>query len=344
MITKNYKIRPLLCDKNRYMARVLIAVFVLFMSSCDEQECRDAVVPVPVELEVHRIDQQLFQCKSASEVETLLKKQPKFAQLFLDADEYPSNQILADRIFQLIQNPSIDTLYQESVTAFNNLEGIVSEIKEALGRLKVYYPNSPTPIIQTAVTGLYKDLVITNEEIIIGMDFFIGENASYPPLQIPEYISKRYTTTHLPANIIQFISSQYIQQSAGETMLAEMIDHGKSYYLLSTLLPCTPEHILMGYSQKEWKDAFENDKIIWANFIENELLYETNHQMKQKFLGERPNVYEIGEECPGRIGRWLGWQIVKSYANRSGVGVKELMAEKDANKIFRLSEYKPSGS
>lgn len=326
------------------MQRVLLVVCVLFISSCTKQECSKAIEPVSVELEVQRIDQQLFQSGSVNEVVALLDEHEKFARLFLDADEYPSNQILAERIFQLIQNPSIDTLYDEAMNAFSNMDDLIAEIEDGLGRLKGYFPTAPTPVIQTAVTGLYKDLIITNEQIIIGMDFFIGETASYPPQQIPDYILSRYDTEHLPANIMQFISSQYIQQSEGESMLSEMIDHGKSYYLLSKLLPCTPEHILMGYTTEEWEDSFENDEIIWANFIENELLYETNHQMKQKFLGERPNVYEIGEKCPGRIGRWLGWQIVKSYAEKSGVGVQDLMAEKDAKKVFRLSEYKPSGS
>jgi len=122
-----------------------------------------------------------------------------------------------------------------------------------------------------------------------------------------------------------------------------MIDHGKSYYLLSKLLPCTSENILIGYTEEEWKESFENDAIIWANFVENKLLYETNHQMKQKFLGERPNVYEIGEKCPGRIGRWLGWQIVKSYVDQTGVSVQGLMNETDANKLFSASKYKPLG-
>ena len=325
------------------MPRVLTIVFLLFITSCQNESCRDTVTPNTIVLEVQRIDTELFQAQSIDDIENVLEKYDSFARLFLDADEYPSRQILADRIFQLLQNPSIDTLYAESTQAFEDMDGIVSDVERALGRLQVFYPNAPTPFIQTAVSGLYKDLVITNEQIIIGMDFFIGKGASYPPQQIPDYILKRYTTAHLPANIMQFISSQFIQQSTGETMLAEMIDHGKSYYLLSKLLPCTPEHILMGYTQEEWKDANDNDATIWANFIQNELLYETNHQMKQKFLGERPNVYEIAEKCPGRIGRWLGWQIVKSYVDNTGTSTQSLMAERDANQIFRRSEYKPSG-
>ena len=325
------------------MPRVLFIGLLLFVLSCNDEICRDSVTPKSIELEVQRIDSELFQSSSVQEIENVLNRHDSFARLFLDADEYPSREILADRMFQLLQNPSIDTLYNESVEAFLNIDELILTIQEALGRLQVFFPNAPTPVLQTAVTGLYKDLVITNEQIIIGMDFFIGRNASYPPQQIPDYILKRYTVEHLPANIMQFISSQFIRQSAGETMLAEMIDHGKSYFLLSKLLPCTPENILMGYTQEEWKDSFENDATIWASFIENELLYETNHQMKQKFLGERPNVYEIGEKCPGRIGRWLGWQIVKSYVDQTGAGVEDLMAEQDANLIFRRSEYKPSG-
>ena len=127
-------------------------------------------------------------------------------------------------------------------------------------------------------------------------------------------------------------------------MLSEMIDYGKSYYLLSKILPCTPERILIGYTEEEWEDVFENDQIIWANFVQNEWLYETNHTIKQKFLGERPNVYEIGDKCPGRIGRWLGWQIVNAYAEKSGASVTEIMSERDLNKLFAASGYKPSGS
>ena len=326
------------------MHRVLLILSILLFVGCSQETCRETVDAVPIQLEIQRIDKELFQTQSAIQIEELLDKYPAFSKLFLDADQYPNNAVLAESIFNLIQNPSIDTLYQESLDAFQDIDQLMEELGEAFGKLSVYYPATRIPVVQTAVTGLYKDLIISNEQIIIGMDFFIGPDASYPPQQIPEYILNRYDTKHLPSNIMQFISSQYIQQSKGESMLAEMIDHGKSYYLLSKILPCTPENILIGYTDQEWEDALENDAIIWANFIENELLYSTDHQMKQKFLGERPNVYEISERCPGRIGRWLGWQIVKSYVEKTGASVQTLMEEPDANKVFRLSGYKPSGS
>jgi len=316
---------------------------VLF-AGCSNDSCRESIAPVSVTLQVNRLDQDLFDASTPDDIKILLENNPPFANYFLQADQYPSDTILPNQLFDLLQNKAIDTLYQESLQAFSNLDGLISELQEAYGRLTAIYPETRLPVIQTAFTGLYKDLFISNEQVIIGMEFFIGEDASYQPKEIPAYILKRYTVEHLPSNIMQFVSSQFIATSKGESMLAEMIDYGKSYYLLSKLLPCTPENILMGYTEEEWSDSFENDQIIWANFIQNELLYETNHQIKQKFLGERPNVYEIGDKCPGRIARWVGWQIVKAYAEKTGISVTELMKETDANKIFRVSQYKPSGS
>ncbi len=313
---------------------------VLF-SSCSPETCRDSVAPVSVKLEVERLEEKLFQARTAKEVELFLSENREFSDFFLDANQYPSDSILATRVFTLISNPSIDTLFLESLQAFNAFDEMVDQIEQAIGRLKYYYPETTTPKIQTVVTGLYKDLFISNNYIMIGMDFFIGENASYKPLDIPNYILRRYNSEHLPSIIVKFISSQYAAQGKGESMLTEMIDFGKAYYLLSKIMPCTPERILIGYTKEEWNDTFEYESIIWANFIQNELLYETSHLVKQKFLAERPNVYEIGDKCPGRIGAWLGWQIVNAYAEKTGVTVQQLMAETDHNKIFTQSGYKP---
>lgn len=323
------------------MRAVVLMFTMVFLVSCQNESCREAISPVKVSLKTHRLEQELFKSESEADVIAFLDQNDRLAKVFLHAEEYPSNEILGKKLFQLIKNPSIDTLYTEANEAFENFGLLKSEIEEGLGRLKALYPETPSPELMTIVTGFYNDLLITHKEVIIGMDFFIGEGATYKPQEIPDYILRRYNREHLPSIILKFISSQYVKPSEGETMLAEMIDHGKSLYLTSYLLPCTPENIIMGYTEDEWRDVFENDQIIWANFVTNKWLFETSHFMKQKFIGERPNVYEIGEKCPGRIGQWLGWQIINDYVSETGISITELMAETDANKIFNQSGYKP---
>lgn len=125
-------------------------------------------------------------------------------------------------------------------------------------------------------------------------------------------------------------------------MLADMIFYGKAYYFASQILPDAPDSILIGYESTSIKDVNENQQIVWAHFVENELLYETSHFVKKKYLEERPKTLEIGNKAPGRIGVWLGWEIVKQYMrNHPEERLPDLMETKDAQQIFMKSRYKP---
>ncbi len=271
----------------------------------------------------------------------VLRTYPNFAQFFLNADQYPHDSILAKRIFKLTSDPAIDTLYDETLAAFPDLDWLAADLGEAVVKLQFIFPEMKTPRIETGITGLFTDLYISDSVVIIGLDYFVGPTATYKPLDIPGYILTRYTRHHLTSTITKFLIGASIQSSRSETMLSEMIDFGKTFYIQSRVLPCTPDSILMGYSAREMQLVKENEAIIWANFVENQLLYETNHFMKRKFLAERPNVHEISAECPGRIGTWVGWQIVEGYMKSNTVSFQELIEERDYEKIFRLSGYKP---
>jgi uncharacterized protein YjaZ len=49
---------------------------------------------------------------------------------------------------------------------------------------------------------------------------------------------------------------------------------------------------------------------------------------------------EIDNESPGRVGAWIGWQIVRSYMKNNEVSLKQLLVM-DATEIFNNSKYKP---
>lgn len=325
------------------MRGVVLIVLVLLLVSCGKNECRDSVAPTEVNLQVDRLEQELFSSTSEEELLEFLKRHPDISNLYRNISQLNNETQLANQLFSLIKNPSLDTLYQEAIKSFESDGNVIPQLESGYGRLKALFPQTQIPAIQTIVTGFAEksDLIITNESVTIGLDFFVGEGGTYLPPEIPQYILRRYNTEHLPSIILQFVSSQYVKPGKGQSLLTEMIDLGKSYYLLSQILPCTPERILIGYTEQEWNDAKENDVIIWANFVENQILYETNHITKQKFLAERPNVYEIGDKCPGRIGAWVGWQIVNAYMEKSNSTIQQLMEQTDHNEIFRKSGYKP---
>jgi len=120
-----------------------------------------------------------------------------------------------------------------------------------------------------------------------------------------------------------------------------MITWGKTYYFLEKVLPCTPDSILIGYTPAEMDMVQNNEKLIYAKFVNDKLFYITNHLEKRRYAEERPFIPEISEKCPGRVARYLGWQMVRAYAKKTGKDLPAIMAEKDAQVIFQQSGYKP---
>ena len=54
-------------------------------------------------------------------------------------------------------------------------------------------------------------------------------------------------------------------------------------------------------------------------------------------MGDAPFVAGFPEWSPGRVGQWVGYQLVKSFMdNNQDVGLKDLMEIQDANRILRM--------
>jgi hypothetical protein len=324
----------------------LILASLLLTYGCNESNCRSgAPQPQEIKIEVIRTEDQLFRAKSVDDVLQYLEDYPVLAYHFWHNHQYPNDSILAARIWKQVKHPSVDTVYKESVNAFKEeMAEVESTLEEGLGRLKSLYPDARIPSVYSTVSVFYNDLYVSDSLVIIGLDHFIGPGASYAPQDIPAYILKRYDALHLPAIIMQFIAGHYTYAGKDNTLLSDMIDFGKTYYLTSRLLPCTADSLIIGYTPENMIDIEANKEVIWANFVENQILYETNHEIKRRFLSERPQIYEISQNCPGRIGAWVGWQIVESYMNENEVSIQELMENRDHHEIFEKSGYKPRNS
>jgi hypothetical protein len=127
-----------------------------------------------------------------------------------------------------------------------------------------------------------------------------------------------------------------------KTVLADMIAYGKAYYFAKRMLPCVPDSIFIGYQTEEMKGSRNNEEKIYRRLIDTEVLYSTSHKIKEKYISERPKTLEIGEKCPGRIGTWIGWRIIDSYAEKNPEkSLPEIMSLPNPEKVFKDSKYRP---
>ncbi len=327
------------------MFRILILLLIPILISCGKTSGdQPDVSKIKVNIKIKRLEQELFAIKDKNELQDFLQENPGLSEHFFQRAQYPHDSVLVNSLFQLINDPHIDTLYNDTKHVFGNLEEIKNQFEQAFRYIKYYYPEFEAPEIQTIVTGFGRDLFVSDSLIIIGLDYYLGEGATYRPLDIPNYIVQRYSSEYIVPSCILLMSTKYnYLDQKDNTMLADMIYYGKSFYFADRVLPDVPDSVIIGYTTKELQDVEKNQVIVWAHFIENELLYEKSHFVKKKYIDERPKTLEIGDKAPGRIGVWLGWEIVKRFMEENDqVTLPQLMEIDDAQRIFTQSRYKPS--
>ncbi len=325
----------------------LIYIFLLctlLQFSCETKKQREYpdVSNISVDISIVRLDEEIRGIKSIQKMDTFLFENPMFAEFFLGASEYPDRRMVVKRFYDLMEDPGIDSLWMEVDDVYSDLSAIESQFEEAFKHLKYYYPDTKTPKIQTVVSGILNDLYLSDSLIIIGLDYYLGNDGTFIP-DIPSYIVKRYQKEYLVPQCMMLMSASYNANNVeDQTALADMIFYGKAYYFTEQMLPGISDTLITGYTTEETENIHEFENVIWAGLLENEALYETSHMIKEKFMGERPKVFEIGQNCPGRIGRWVGYRIVSKYMEKHpDVTLQQLMADPDAKKIFMESNYRP---
>ena len=98
----------------------------------------------------------------------------------------------------------------------------------------------------------------------------------------------------------------------------------------------TPEQI-------EWVKS--NEEYIWRYFVDKELLFSTDAKLPGRFINPAPfskfYLEQIDNESPGRVGRYIGWQIVRSYVEKNDIDFVQLL-NTPAQTIFNKAKYKPN--
>ncbi|RSK30263.1 gliding motility lipoprotein GldB [Hymenobacter metallilatus] len=303
-------------------------------------ELNPEVARIDAPVSIERLEKPFFQIKSPADANRFLQEHKLFARQFLQSGQYPAG-VLGATITRLATNPGLQKLGNQADTSFT-AAGLEKQLKPMFQHIRYYFPDFRVPPVKTFVSGLSQDLFVNDSLLVLGTDYFVGPTAAYRP-NVPGYILRRYTKEHLVPTVALAISSKYNQkQLTNQTMLGEMVQYGKSLYFAEKMLPCTPDSLLIGYTDKEMAGVHFNEGKIWAHFIEKSLLYNTAAFTIQKYIGERPNIPEIDKTCPGRVGAWVGWQIVRKYmTEHPNVTLKQLMAEKNAQRILNDSRYRP---
>ena len=318
--------------------------FTIVLFACNpkaEEKCLLAP-EVKIELSFSSLEDSIPTIGTKQELVDFFSHHAALRDVFFGRRNFPSDSIFINHYFKKFANPALDTVLMDVKKVFNDGVSLKEEFRMAFSNIRYYYPEFRIPRVETVITGLESDLFVSDTLVIVGLDFFLGKNGKYKP-NMHEYMLRRYERNFIvPSTLLLYgIDGKYNSVNMSDrTVLAEMIAYSKAYYFAKHMLPCSPDSVFIGYTSKEIEGAKANQDMIWKRLVDDEALFSTSQQMKQRYIGERPKTYEVGNECPGRIATWVGWQMVNEYARQNkNIALPDLMKITDAQKIFKGSKY-----
>jgi gliding motility-associated lipoprotein GldB len=323
---------------------ITIPAYLFYQRTIKTGATSPNITGISVDLPVKRLEQELFNLSTQAEIKDFIQKNKQFAHKFLGIYTSEDKELTINKLYTLLQDTAIQELYQEVRQVFENFTPVQQQLQQALRYLRYYYPDFSVPEVVTFITGMGTDLYVDQDLIVIGLDFFLGEKARFRPIKTPNYILKTYQPDYIVPKILLLLAQQFqATTSTDRTLLNGMLAYGKACYFTKALLPNLNDHIILGYTAEQLADTQKNQRVVWEHFIEHQLLYETNYLIKKRYLSNRPFTAEIGPKCPGNIGGWLGWEIIKQYMQRNPkTSLAELMQDTDAQKLFTASKYRPA--
>jgi hypothetical protein len=250
----------------------------------------------------------------------------------------------------ILLNKDYHELSSAVALTFPDLNKQQKELNQAFRFIRYYYPKQKFPRIISFMSGFAVQTPIGNDYIGIGLDMFLGKNGDrfYPALRqsIPQYISRRFSPENISPRVIEaFIREEmFPENDIDRSLLSKMVYNGRILYFMDKVLPEITDSLKIGYTTEQLKWCKYYEAEIWAYFLENELLFNTDYLRIQKYLAEAPFTPGIGENSSSapKLGVWTGWQIVRQYMDKNtDISLQQLMLEKDAQKILAGSKYKP---
>ena len=310
-----------------------VIALTLALISCDNKsKVEKALEAIPLEIMVERFDKLFFETP-AQDLNKLKKEFPYF---------FPSGN--DDSVWlNKMKNPLWRELYTEVQKKYSNFEPVKEDIETLFKHIKYYFPQTKTPKVITVISEMdYNNKVIYADSlVIISLELYLGKDHKF--YQFPNYLKQNFEQKQILPDVVSNFSIQKIPPVSDNNLLGQMIYFGKQLVLKDLLLPDYSDADKMGYMPEQVKWCQENESYMWRYFIENELLYNNDQKLNNRFINPAPfsKFYlEIDNESPGRVGSWIGWQIVRSFMKNNEVTLEELL-KMNAKEIFEKSKYKP---
>lgn len=324
--------------------------------SCTGVSDQPDVSAIKVDLKVQRFEKGLFELDSLSiynRLDSLLAAYPSFGDVFmtdvLNCDPRWSDDTLVSYVYGFTHSAAYHSLYDTAEKLFGDFNAYEKKLAHALQFQKYYFPQYPTPEKLITYIGPLDGQGdgIADNALVVGLHHHLGATSSFYQndwLQTtyPSYITRRFEPASITVNCMSaLVRDMYPDNNEDATLIDQMVEKGKRLYILQKLLPEESEHLIIGYSEVQLKDCYDHEDVIWNFFGSNNLLQSTDYNAIKNYVNDGPKTQEFGEDSPGNIGSFVGWQIVKKFMKKNSETSLTALMKTPASTVIDKAKYKP---
>ena len=310
-----------------------LMVLCVFFSCSDKKNTQIDVSTVNVDFTTKRYEVDFYN----STAKTLPALKNEFPYLFPKSF---SDSLAISKIADTDEQE----LFAETQKLYKDISQLEVELRTLFKHVKYYNSNFKAPNVVTMISNIdYNSRVIYADSLLfISLDVYLGKTHRFYA-DYPKYIKENNKRENIIVDVANTMIEKQLIPFSNRSFLSKMIYEGKKLYVLDLYLPTILDQFKIGYSSEKLDWAIANEENIWKYFVERKLLFSTETALNKRFLDNAPfsKFYlQNDNDSPGRIGAWLGWQIVKSFMQNNDVSLQELLII-DFEELFQKSNYKP---
>jgi hypothetical protein len=165
--------------------------------------------------------------------------------------------------------------------------------------------------------------------VVIGQERYLGPThpliAQLPTQQFYDWIKEGMAPQYATSDALLAWLSTNTLKSTDENLASEMLRWGKLIAILEIISPEVQIQQHLRYSQADLTWALNSERGFWDYLVEQQLLFKTDQELNMNLLNEGPYTIGLPQESPDRMGRFLGYRIVKQYIEAEQPSISALL-------------------
>jgi hypothetical protein len=248
-----------------------------------------------------------------------------------------------DRLKTYFAEPTLMQLYGDEQACLADLSAINAELSSGMNILLGHFPDLRPPKIYMHVSGWGQNVIVTDEILSLSADKYLGADYSlYRDFFYDYQLQGMLPGRIAPDYLLGFLLANFPFRGNEAVLLDRMIYEGKLRYILSQVLAGRQHWECINYTQAQYEWCIGHCERIWQLVLENRHLFLPDYLTTAAYLQEAPSTATLPSDSPGRVGIWLGFQIVTSYMkNHPATTMRDLIHRTDYAEFLKEARFNP---